>query len=373
MALAFFPGGAAAQQGPVPAGSVSGGDFITAKPDPLFHEDLTTPEMRDSRFEQDRPVLAEKDDVANTNFIRERYQVAWRPQDPFDLYVVRPRGAVKPPVILYLYSFPDDTEQFKTDTWCDTAVRGGFAAVGFVGAVTGHRTRFRLPKEWFVSEMPEALASTAHDIQLILDYLTTRGDLDMSRVGMFGMGSGAAEVILASAVDPRLRAIDLVGPWADWPGWLAHAPMVEEKDRARYLTPEFLSKLSPLEPVAWLPKVKAKSVRIQDIRKNKAMSDELQVKLEAAAPDFAYINQYGNGRAFLGAQPPVTLFDWLKDALRQDTKTRAVASKTERIRFYPEVQPPPDNWPNVGTMHFDKPQNTAAGSTAPPKEKENPK
>ena len=34
-------------------------------------------------------------------------------------------------------------------------------------------------------------------------------------------GSGAAIAILAAAIDPRLKALDLVDPWGDWPDWLA--------------------------------------------------------------------------------------------------------------------------------------------------------
>src|SRR5262249_50075884 len=141
-----------------------------------FLEDWTNLSLRNSTLKMTPPELADKRDVASEGFIRERFQVTWRPKDPFDLYVIRPRGVARPPVILYLYSFPEDTDQFKNDFWCETAVSGGYAAVGFVSAVTGHRMRYRLPKEWFVSEMQEALGSTVHDVELILDYLGTRKD-----------------------------------------------------------------------------------------------------------------------------------------------------------------------------------------------------
>jgi acetyl esterase/lipase len=288
-----------------------------------------------------RPMFVEKAEVPNTSFIRETYRAEWRTGDPFYIYVIRPKGVSKPPVILYLPSFPDDTDLFKNNNWCDLAVRGGYAAVGFVGNVTGHRTRYRLLKEWFVSEMPEALTTTTHDVQLILDYLATRGDLDMERVAMFGNGSGGAIAVLASVVDSRIKVLDLQAPWGDWKDWLRESKVVPEDERAQYAKEEFVASVLPLDPVAWLPKIHAKSLRIEDIRGNKAMPDKAQEKLEGAAPDFALINQYGNGRAFLAAQVPFSVLDWVKSQLAADAKPQAALEKSVRIHFFPAVQPPP--------------------------------
>jgi hypothetical protein len=283
------------------------------------------------------PVVGVVDDIPGTGFIRERYNVTWREGDPFDLYVVRPRDVKNPPVVLYLYSYPDDTDLFKSSHWCETAVSGGYAAVGFVSAFTGHRLRSHLLKESFVSEMQEALAETTHDVQLILDYLATRKDVDSTRVGMLGVGSGASIAILASAADPRIRAVDLLGAWGDWPNWLEHSKVISEAERPNFLKPEFFAKVRPLDPVIWLPKMKAKVVRIQDVRKNVSMPDESQEKLEAAAPDFALVNEYGNGRAYLTLQPPVFAFQWVKDQLKPDAKLGVAGDKSERVHFFPAM------------------------------------
>jgi len=144
-------------------------------------------------------------------------QVQWRASDPIDLYVMKPKGVSKPPVILYLYGYPTDTDIFKNDD-CDALVtRDGFAAVGFVSALTGHRYRNRPMKEWFLSELQESVATSAHDVQMVLNYLASRGDLDMNRVGMFAQGSGASIAILATAVDPRIKVLEALDPWGDWP------------------------------------------------------------------------------------------------------------------------------------------------------------
>jgi cephalosporin-C deacetylase-like acetyl esterase len=332
-------------------------------------EDWTKVTLENSSLVMKRPELAEKDDIPNTGFIRERYDVNWRAEDPFDLYIIRPKGTAKVPAILYLYSFPDDTDQFKNNNWCETAVSGGYAAVGFVGAITGHRMRYRLPKEWFVSEMQEALGSTVHDVVLILDFLATRSDLDLNRVAMFGSGSGGAVAVMASAADSRIRVVDLLGPWGDWPKWVAESKIISEEERPNFVKAEFLEKVTQLEPVKWLPKIKAKALRIQDIRGNKSMPDDSQESLEAASPDFAVINQYGNGRAFLANQLPNSLFDWMKDQLKPDARSQVAVEKNERIHFYPAVQAPAQNWPNVGTLDTTKPATATKAEEGKEKDK----
>jgi hypothetical protein len=316
-----------------------------------------------------RPAVVEKVEMPNASFVREWYRVEWRTGDPFYLFVIRPKGMAKTPVILYLPSFPDDTDLFKNNSWCDLAVRGGYTVVGFVGNVTAHRTRYRVLKEWLVSEMPEALTSTTHDVQLILDYLATRGDMDMDHVAMYGTGSGGSIAILASVVDPRIKVLDLLAPWGDWKTWISGTVVIPEDERAMYTKPEFLATVSPLDPVAWLPKIQAKSMRIEDIRGNKAMPDKAQENLEAAAPDFALINQYGNGRAFLATQTPISVLDWVKSQLGPDAQPAMPMDKSARIHFFPAVQQPsPGNLPNFPVSQSAK---APAASSEGEKEKQN--
>jgi len=312
----------------------------TAKPPESFHEDWSTITLENSTFDPQPPVLGQKDNVPDNKFTRELLQVRWRSDDPIDLYVVRPKGVQKPPVILVLFSFPHDTDKFKDDHWCDAATAKGYAVVGFVSALTGHRAEHRAPKDWFVSELQQALASSVHDVQMVLNYLTTRGDLDMSRVGMFGQGSGGSIAIMASAADARIRAVDVLTPWGDWPNWMAKTRIVPQDERARYLMPQFLTRVEPLEPVKWLPKVKAKAIRIENIRQDSNVPDICQEHIEAAAPEIAEINQFGDYKA---AIPVIaaTVFDWIKGQLQPSVEQAANATekeKSQRIHYYPPAE-----------------------------------
>jgi hypothetical protein len=308
-----------------------------------FHEDWGSIKLDSSRLLSDPPVLGERDDLPDSKYIRERFQLFWRPRDPLDLYVIVPKGVKKPPVILYLYSFPQDTKRFQDDHWCTGVTSSGYAAVGFVSAFTGHRIEYRNPTQSFISDLQEALATSTHDVQMILNYLASRGDLDMDRVGMYGQGSGGAIAILASAADSRIKALDVLTPWGDWPEWAAKAQIVPKEDRTKYLSPEFLEKVAPLDPLQWLPKVKAQTVRIQDVREDPNMSQASQERMEAAAPPMAEIDQFGDFRALMPMAVGGRLFDWLRAQLQPDAKPQLAADRSQRIHFYPAAmsQSPP--------------------------------
>ena len=276
-------------------------------------EDWSSLSLANSELIPERPLLGETDD--EPQFTRELLQLKWRQGDPIDLYVIRPKGVAKPPAILYLYSYPSETEIFRSDTYCANVTKNGFAAIGFVSALTGHRYTNRPMKQWFVSELQEALGSSVHDVQMILNYLATRGDLDMSKIGMFGVGSGASIAILSAAVDPRIKTIDLVDPWGDWPDWMAKSSLIPERERPNYVKPEFLKKVAPLDPLEWLPQLKSQHVRLQQVLDDSVTPKVVQQRIKASASGTAQLVVYSTTRQFSSAVSGDKLLQWVKDQL----------------------------------------------------------
>jgi hypothetical protein len=277
-------------------------------------ESFTTLSLKDSELNPEAPMAGGTEE--QPEFIRELIQVQWRPRDPIYLYVIRPRGVKKPPVVLYLYSYPTETDRFTDDAYCRRLVRGGSAAVGFVSAFTGQRADHHAPAQWFVSQLQEALATSVHDVQMVLNYLDTRGDLDMTRVGMFGQGSGGTIAILAAAADPRIKALDLLDPWGDWPDWLAKAVLVPETQRANFLQPEFLAKVAPLEPLHYLPELKSRRLRMQFVDNDGNTPKEVVAKMEATAPGSAKLVDYPDRPTMLSVSSGGQLFAWIAEQLK---------------------------------------------------------
>jgi len=277
-------------------------------------EDLNSLPLTLHPLHAERPVLGEKDNAPL--FTRELIQVRWRLGDPIDLYVIRPKGVAKPPVVLYLYTYPSETDRFRNDHFCNDVTRDGFAAVGFVSALTGHRYHNRPMKEWFVSELQEALVTSVHDMQMVLDYLNTLDDLDSTHVAMFGEGSGGTIAILAAATDARIKAIDVLDPWADWPDWMAKSQLIPDAERSNYIKPEFLEKIAWLDPVKWLPQLKSQLVRIQQVMDDAVTPTLAKKQIQSAAPSAAQVMSYDDTRVFFRAVSGGRLFQWMKDQVR---------------------------------------------------------
>lgn len=205
--------------------------------------------------------------------------------------------------------------------------KDGFAAIGFVSALTGHRYTNRPMKQWFVSELQEALGSSVHDVQMILNYLSTRGDLDMGRIGMFGVGSGGTIAILAAAADPRIKTIDVIDPWGDWPDWMAKSSLIPEVERPNYLKPEFLKKVAPLDPLQWLPRLNSQRVRLQQVLDDSVTPRAVQERIKVAAPGSARILAFDNTRQFSSAVSGDTIVQWVKDQLRPPSSLQPAAQE----------------------------------------------
>jgi hypothetical protein len=249
------------------------------------------------------------------SYSSELVRMQWRPADPIDLWIIKPHGVEKPKVVLYLYSFPSDVDLFRQDSWCQGAIQNGMAAVGFVSALTGERFRGRPMREWFIPELQESMASSAHDVQLIIDYLARRGDLDIEDgVGMFGQGSGGAIAILAASADPRIRAVDVLNPWGDWPDWLKTSPIVPDDIRSNVVTPDFLQKVTYVEPTAFLPALKNRALRVQQIMDYAPVPVEARDKIAAAVPAGDLV-QYKDRAAHIDAWKKAGLNGWLASQL----------------------------------------------------------
>ena len=180
-------------------------------------------------------------------------------------------------------------------------------------------------KEWFISELPESLGSTAHDVQLVLNYLAQRGDMDMDHVGMFGQGAGGTIAILAAQADPRIKTLDVLDPWGDWPDWLKSSPVVPDNERSKYVTEEFLKSVAPLDPVAYLRSLKTPNFRFQQMATDVNTPKSAKERIAAAVPEQAQVVKYAGPEDLMKAWKISGLSGWIKQQLRQE-KTKEVAT-----------------------------------------------
>ena len=91
---------------------------LASLPDKRFEgvkEEWGSPGLTGSNLKPARPVVGYVNH--HPSYTVELVRVQWRHADPVDLYVMKPDGVQKPPVILYLYSFPEDTDRFTNEAF----------------------------------------------------------------------------------------------------------------------------------------------------------------------------------------------------------------------------------------------------------------
>jgi hypothetical protein len=150
----------------------------------------------------------------------------------------------------------------------------------------------------------------------------------MNRVGMFGQGSGATIAILASAVDPRIKVLDVLDPWGDWPRWMATSEFVPKEERTEYMKPEFLKRVAPLETLDWLPRIQARKFRFQQLVFDLDTPVPIKEKLRAAVHAGTPVVLYKTLDEFKAAFPYSTNLDWMKQELRALPDAMPDAGKT---------------------------------------------
>ncbi len=294
-------------------------------------EKWDTLSLQGSDLRPESPLVGQTDDFAE--FTRELVRVQWRDADPIDLYIVRPKGVSRPPVVLYLYGYPREAVRFLDANFCKTVTKNGYAAISFSSMLTGQRYHDVPMKEWFVSDLRHSLVGTTHDVQMVLNYLVGRGDFDMSRVGVFGEGSGGTIALLAASIDPRIKAVDVLDPWGNWPVWLSGSRVVPQAERAGYNSPDFLEGVAPLDPVVVLPKLTSTRLRLQqslwDSGETPVASRE---RIAAAVPPGARLAQYSDIQDYsekVGKNGK--MLDWMDTALAPGGDRSTAKPATEAV------------------------------------------
>jgi formylglycine-generating enzyme required for sulfatase activity/tRNA A-37 threonylcarbamoyl transferase component Bud32 len=131
-------------------------------------------------------------------------------------YLYLPHNAARPlQVVQYVAGSDVETGltavPLSAEGWVGSVIRSGRALLAVV--TEGNLERpwpadFKRPPYDSV-EWQDLLVNRFTDYRRGLDYLETRGDIDMSRVGYVGLSSGASQGMILPAVEPRIRSVFL--------------------------------------------------------------------------------------------------------------------------------------------------------------------
>jgi len=101
--------------------------------------------------------------------------------------------------------------------------------------------------------------------------------------------------------------------------------VVPDEERASYLTPEFLQRASAVDPVAYLPQLKNRGLRLQQIMDDPETPSAARDKI-AAATQQGQLVQYPNQAAHREAWKATGLTGWIGSQFGTKSQLRAVGN-----------------------------------------------
>ena len=133
-------------------------------------------------------------------------------------YLYLPHHFARPLQVLHYYPAGDVNGGFRSltdsiDERMAPFIKSGRAVFGVVldGYIERLRPGGQAPLDPSTVEFHERMVGRITDLRRGLDYLSTRTDLDQSRIAMMAPSAGAVLGLIVSAIEPRYRAVVMIG------------------------------------------------------------------------------------------------------------------------------------------------------------------
>ena len=133
-------------------------------------------------------------------------------------YLYLPHHFARPLQVLHYYPAGDVNGGFRSltdsiDERMAPFIKSGRAVFGVVldGYIERLRPAGQAPLDPSTVEFHERMVGRITDLRRGLDYLSTRTDLDQSRIAMMAPSAGAVLGLIVSAIEPRYRAVVMLG------------------------------------------------------------------------------------------------------------------------------------------------------------------
>jgi pimeloyl-ACP methyl ester carboxylesterase len=201
----------------------------------------------------------ERDQTPGDNPIeREKLSLAgWDPDEPVPALVYYKKGNKGMPVVLFVHGLGGNKEQYP-ERMQELAGKGLFV-VSIDAHLHGERkvpgifpqgkNLGRLGNDYSIWVHQSAVSHTARDISRIIDSLSARSDVDVSRIGVGGVSMGSSTCMVAAWREPRISVVaGLIGA-VDFRWDMTKTPPGPDQDaRWKALSPRVRQLVSSLDP-----------------------------------------------------------------------------------------------------------------------------
>jgi dienelactone hydrolase len=201
--------------------------------------------------EPDRPKQADRVE-------REKlFLSGWDPDEPVPAYVYHEKGNKAMPVVIFLHGMGGSKEQ-NAQRLRDLAGKGLF-----VVAVDAHLHGERkvpgifpqnkglggLGDDYSIWVHQSSVSHTARDVSKIIDALSARSDVDLSRVGVAGISMGASTCMVLACKEPRITVVvGFIGAVDFWYDVTKTPPGAAQDAKRDALSPRVRQLVNSLNP-----------------------------------------------------------------------------------------------------------------------------
>jgi len=153
------------------------------------------------------------------------YLTGWDPDEPVPAYLYYKKGNKSMPVVIFVHGLGGSKDQYpqRMREWADKGL--------FVVTIDAHLHGERkvpgifpqgknlggLGTDYSIWVHQSAIAHTARDISKIIDALSARSDVDLTRIGVAGVSMGSSTCLVLAWKEPRISVVvGLIGAVDFW-------------------------------------------------------------------------------------------------------------------------------------------------------------
>lgn len=186
------------------------------------------------------------------------FLTGWDPDEPVPAYLYYKKGNKGMPVVIFLHGMGGSKEQYP-ERMREWAAKGLF-----VVAIDAHLHGERkvpgifpqgkslggLGTDYAIWVHQSSIAHTARDVSKVIDALSARSDVDLSRIGVAGVSMGASTCMVLAWKEPRISVIvAMIGAVDFWYDVTKTPPGKEQDAKRAALSPRVRQLVDSIDPL----------------------------------------------------------------------------------------------------------------------------
>ena len=164
--------------------------------------------------------------LKDSAIVREKlYLAGWDPDEPVPAYIYHKKGNQAMPVVIFMHGMGGSKDQYvsRMQEWAESGL--------FVVTIDAHlhgerkvpgifpkgKSLGALGTDYAIWVHQSAIAHTARDVPRIIDALSARSDVDLTRIGVAGVSMGSSTCMVLAWREPRISVVvGLIGAVDFW-------------------------------------------------------------------------------------------------------------------------------------------------------------